>query len=82
MIAGFRVKSAGYRADSCGFRVLRGVDDEASRQLGGYSRQRIYVLLDLGELRSCRIGRRRLIETASLRDLCERNRVEPAEVPR
>ena len=28
MIAGFRVKSAGYRADSCGFRVSCRPDDE------------------------------------------------------
>lgn len=45
------------------------VSIEDATKLTGISRSRIYELMNEGRLRSVHIGRRRLIPTASLREL-------------
>jgi excisionase family DNA binding protein len=44
---------------------------EAARLIG-VSRSQVYVLMDAGELSSIKLGRRRLIPTASVRELLAR----------
>lgn len=44
---------------------------EAGAALGGISRTLVYSLISSGQLRSCRVGRRRLISSGAIRDFSE-----------
>lgn len=47
--------------------------NEAAQALGGIKRDLVYALINRGELRSVKLGRRRVVPVDAIRECLERN---------